>query len=125
YLNTEYLNTEYLNTEYLNTLYPIPMFESLSEKQQSVFNRLKGKGRLSEADVNEALREVRLALLEADVNFKVVKELLARIKERAIGADVMESLSPAHMVVKIVDEELTALLGGADSRLQFAPRPPT
>ncbi len=101
------------------------MFESLSEKLQTVFARLKGKGRLSEADVTEALREVRLALLEADVNFKVVKELLGKIKERAIGQDVLESLSPAQMVVKIVDEELTALLGGGGSRLEFAPRPPT
>src|SRR5207302_7010588 len=97
----------------------------LSEKLQGVFNRLRGKGRLSESDVNEALREVRLALLEADVNFKVVKELLAKIRERAIGVDVMESLSPAHMVVKIVDEELTALLGGANTQLQFAAKPPT
>src|SRR5436309_12447439 len=101
------------------------MFESLTEKLQSVFSRLRGKGRLSEQDVNEALREVRLALLEADVNFKVVKDLVGRIKERAIGQDVMESLTPAQMVVKIVDEELTALLGGSDSRLNFAPRPPT
>ena len=101
------------------------MFESLSDKLQSVFRHLSGKGRVSEADVNEAMREVRLALLEADVNFKVVKELLARIKERAIGQDVLESLSPAQMVVKIVDEELTTLLGGVDSRLNFAPKPPT
>src|SRR5437667_1220053 len=96
------------------------LFESLSEKLQSVFARLRGKGRLSEQDVNDALREVRLALLEADVHFKVVKELLARIKERAIGQEVLESLSPAHMVVKIVDEELTLLLGGSESRLEFA-----
>src|SRR2546422_9001485 len=101
------------------------MFESLSDKLQSVFSRLRGKGRLSEQDVNEALREVRLALLEADVNFKVVKDLVAKIKERAIGQDVMESLTPAQMVVKIVDEELTELLGGVDTRLSFATRPPT
>jgi signal recognition particle subunit SRP54 len=101
------------------------LFESLSDKLQNVFSRLRGKGRLSEQDVSEALREVRLALLEADVNFRVVKDLVARIKERAIGQDVMESLTPAQMVVKIVDEELTALLGGTDSRLNFAPRPPT
>ncbi len=101
------------------------MFESLSDKLQNVFSRLRGKGKLSEQDVNEALREIRMALLEADVNFKVVKELLAKIKERAVGEEVLESLSPVQMVVKIVDEELTALLGGVDARLNFAPRPPT
>jgi signal recognition particle subunit SRP54 len=101
------------------------MFESLSEKLQSVFSRLRGKGKLSEQDVNEAMREVRLALLEADVNFKVVKEFVGRVKERAIGAEVMEGLNPAQAVVKIVHDELITLLGGADSRLQFAPRPPT
>src|SRR5213082_3512970 len=101
------------------------MFESLSDKLQNVFSRLRGKGKLTEQDVNEALREIRLALLEADVNFKVVKELLGKIKERAIGVDVMESLSPAHMVIKIVDEELTDLLGGANTQLQFAAKPPT
>ena len=101
------------------------MFESLSEKLQNVFSKLRGKGRLSEQDVSDALREVRLALLEADVNFKVVKELVGRIKDRAIGQDVMESLTPAQMVVKIVNEELVELLGGSDSRLDFAPRPPT
>src|SRR2546421_1637253 len=102
-----------------------PVFESLADKLQSVFSRLRGKGRLSEQDVNDALREIRMALLEADVNFKVVKELLGRIKERAIGAEVLESLSPVQMVVKIVNEELTDLLGGADARLEFAPKPPT
>jgi signal recognition particle subunit SRP54 len=101
------------------------MFESLSDKLQNVFSRLRGKGKLNEQDVNEALREIRLALLEADVNFKVVKELLAKIKERAIGVEVLESLRPDQMVVKIVNEELTELLGGADSRLSFSPRPPT
>src|SRR2546421_8147440 len=100
-----------------------PVFESLADKLQSVFSRLRGKGRLSEQDVNEALREVRLALLEADVNFKVVKDLVARIRERAVGSDVLESLTPVQMVVKIVDEELTSLLGGVDSRLNFNPRP--
>jgi len=101
------------------------LFESLSEKLQNVFAKLKGKGRLSEQDVSDALREVRLALLEADVNFKVVKDLVGKIRERAVGQDVMESLSPAQMVVKIVNEELIELLGGGDSRLEFAPRPPT
>lgn len=101
------------------------MFESLSDKLQNVFKRLRGKGSLTEADVAEALREVRLALLEADVNFRVVKDFIARVRERAVGQDVLESLTPAQMVIKIVDEELTAILGGAESRINFAPRPPT
>jgi signal recognition particle subunit SRP54 len=101
------------------------MFESLSDKLQNVFKRLRGKGSLTEADVTEALREVRLALLEADVNFRVVKDFVARVKERAVGQDVLESLTPAQMVIKIVDEELTAILGGEEARLNFAPRPPT
>lgn len=100
------------------------MFESLSEKLQNVFKRLSGKGRLTEKDVDEALREVRVALLEADVNFKVVKGFVARIKERAIGTDVLESLSPGQQVVKIVNEELIAILGGGVSRLERASQPP-
>ena len=87
------------------------MFESLSDKLQDVFEKLASQGRLSESDVNAALREVRLALLEADVNYKVVKEFVGRIKERAIGVEVMESLTPAQQVVKIVNEELVKLLG--------------
>ena len=87
------------------------MFESLSDKLQSVFENLASQGKLSESDVNAALREVRLALLEADVNYKVVKEFIGRIKERAIGAEVMESLTPAQQVVKIVNQELVTLLG--------------
>ncbi len=87
------------------------MFDSLSEKLNAVFKKLSGKGKLSEADVDAALREVRLALLEADVNFKVVKDFLARVRERAIGEEVMRSLSPAQMVVKIVNEELIKTLG--------------
>jgi signal recognition particle subunit SRP54 len=101
------------------------MFESLSDKLQGVFSRLRGKGKLTEQNVNEALREVRMALLEADVNYKVVKDFIARIRERAIGEEVLESLTPVQMVVKIVNEELVNLLGGANARLQFAPRPPT
>jgi len=101
------------------------MFESLTDKLQGVFARLRGKGKLSEADVNEALREVRLALLEADVNFKVVKEFVARVRDRAVGQEVLESLTAVQTVVKIVREELIELLGGTDSRLHFAPRPPT
>lgn len=89
------------------------MFESLSDKLQAVFDKLGSKGKLSEADVNAAMREVRLALLEADVNFKVVKDFVAKVKERAVGAEVMDSLTPAQQVVKIVNEELTDLLGTA------------
>jgi len=91
------------------------MFESLSDKLQNVFKRLRGKGSLSEQDVNEALREVRLVLLEADVNFRVVKDFVARVKERAVGHDVLESLTPAQQVVKIVNEELVLLLGGSET----------
>jgi signal recognition particle subunit SRP54 len=101
------------------------MFESLSEKLQDVFSRLRGKGKLSEQDVSEAMREVRLALLEADVNFKVVKEFVGRVKDQAVGAEVLEGLNPAQAVVKIVHDELVTLLGGDDSRLSFAARPPT
>ena len=95
-------------------------FEGLSEKLSGAFKRLRNKGKLNESDVKEAMREVRLALLEADVNYKVAKEFTARVTERAIGSDVMESLTPAQMVVKIVNEELTALMGSETSRLEFA-----
>ena len=100
-------------------------FEGLSEKLSSAFKRLKNKGKLSEADVKEAMREVRLALLEADVNYKVAKEFTAKVTERAVGSDVMESLTPAQMVIKIVNEELTALMGSETSRLEFSSKPPT
>jgi signal recognition particle subunit SRP54 len=101
------------------------VFETLADKLGGVFRRLSSKGKLTEQDVDEALREVRLALLEADVNFKVVKEFVARTKERALGADVMESLSPAHQVVKIVNDELVTTLGGGQQKLQQSPQPPT
>jgi signal recognition particle subunit SRP54 len=101
------------------------MFESLSDKLQTVFQRLRGKGRVTEADVNEAMREVRLALLEADVNFKVVKDFIGRVKEKAVGTDVLESLSPAQQVVKIVHDELVDLLGGTEAKLNLSPEPPT
>lgn len=101
------------------------MFDSLSEKLQTVFQTLSGKGRVSENDVNEAMREVRLALLEADVNFNVVKTFVAKVKEQCIGADVLESLSPVQQVVKIVNDELTELLGGTETELNLAPTPPT
>jgi len=93
------------------------MFESLSERLQAVFNRLRNKGVITEKDVDEALREVRIALLEADVNFKVAKEFLARVRERALGAQVLQGLNPAQQVIKIVHEELIATLGGGQSKL--------
>ena len=100
-------------------------FEGLADKLSAAFKRLKSKGKLSESDIKEAMREVRLALLEADVNYKVAKEFTAKVSERAIGAEVMESLTPALMVVKIVNEELTALMGGGEARLASPPSPPT
>ncbi|KEQ23377.1 signal recognition particle protein [Paenibacillus tyrfis] len=100
-------------------------FEGLSSRLQSVFSKLRGKGKLTEDDVNEALREVRLALLEADVNFKVVKEFIAKVKEQAIGQEVLQSFTPAMVVVDIVNKELTALMGGTQSKLARANKPPT
>jgi len=101
------------------------MFESLSDKLQSVFRNLSGKGKVSEGDVNEAMREVRLALLEADVNFRVVKEFVAKVKEKAIGVEVLESLSPAQQVIKIVNDEMVELLGGTQTGINLSPEPPT
>ncbi|MCF2664287.1 signal recognition particle protein [Oscillibacter valericigenes] len=100
-------------------------FEGLSEKLNATFKRLRGKGRLTENDVREAMREVRLALLEADVSYKVVKEFVATVTERAIGTDVLDSLTPAQQVVKIVNEELTNLMGGTNSKLTRANNGPT
>ncbi len=100
-------------------------FEGLSEKLSAAFKRLRGKGRLTEADVREAMREVRLALLEADVSYKVVKDFVAKVTERAVGSDVLESLTPAQQIIKIVNEELTELMGGASAKLAMAPHPPT
>ncbi len=100
-------------------------FEGLSDRLESAFARLKSKGSLNEKDVREAMREVRLALLEADVNYKVAKDFTAKVTERAIGAQVMESLTPAQMVIKIVNEELTDLMGGTQTRLAYASHPPT
>ncbi|MEW6141919.1 MAG: signal recognition particle protein [Chloroflexota bacterium] len=101
------------------------MFEALTQKLTDVFRRLSGKGKLSEKDIDEALREVRLALLEADVNFKVVKDFLAKVRERSIGAEVLESLTPAQQIIKIVAEELTSTLGKEASRLVPAPQSPS
>jgi len=100
-------------------------FEGLSEKLEAAFKRLRSKGSLTETDVREAMREVRLALLEADVNYKVAKDFTAKVTERAIGSKVTESLTPAQMVVKIVNEELIELMGGTQARLASAPHPPT
>jgi signal recognition particle subunit SRP54 len=101
------------------------MFESLSEKLESIFKKLKGRGILKEEDVDAAMKEVRLALLEADVNFKVVKDFVQHVRERAVGKEVLESLSPAQQVIKIVHEELGALLGTEHERIKLAPNPPT
>lgn len=101
------------------------VFESLSEKLQNALGKLKGKGRLSEKDVDVAMREVRLALLEADVNFKVVKDFVKNVKERAIGTEVMESLTPGQQVIKIVNEELTKLMGEKEAKLNISSSPPT
>jgi signal recognition particle subunit SRP54 len=101
------------------------MFDSLSERLGATLDGLRGKGRLSEDDINAAMREIRLALLEADVNFAVVRQFVARVKERALGSDVMDSLTPGQQVIKIVHEELTELMGTAGSGLSFSNRPPT
>ena len=101
------------------------MFESLTDRFDGIFKTLRGKGRLSESDVDEILREIRLALLEADVNFGVVRNLVARIRERAVGADLHEALNPAQQVVDIVHQELIQTLGGETFRITFAPKPPT
>jgi len=101
------------------------MFESLTEKLESIFKKLKGKGLLKEEDVEVALKEIRLALLEADVNFKVVKDFVQKIKEKAIGKEVLESLTPGQQVIKIVNEELCQLLGKTNSRIPLSPNPPT
>ena len=100
-------------------------FEGLTDKLQQAFKKLNKRGKLSEADVKEAIRDVRMALLEADVNYKVVKDFVKKVSERAVGAEVMESLTPAQHVIKIVNEELTELMGGTGSRLTYASQPPT
>ncbi len=98
-------------------------FEGLSEKLQGVFKKLKGhRGVITEADVNDAMREVKMALLEADVNFKIVKQFVASVKRKCLGADVLQSLTPAQQVVKIVNEELTAVMGGTNSKLTYSPK---
>lgn len=101
------------------------MFEGLADKLQNTLKKLRGKGKVSEADVTEAMREVRLALLAADVNLKVVKDFVARVKERAIDQEVLESLTPGQQVVKVVYDELVALMGGTTSKINISPKPPT
>ncbi len=101
------------------------MFESLGEKLNNAFKKFRNKGKLTEADVKAGMREIKLALLEADVNFKVVRDFIKIVSERAVGAEVLESLLPAQQVVKIVNEELTRLMGGSQSKLTIAPMPPT
>ena len=100
-------------------------FEGLSEKLNAAFRRLRGKGRVTEADVREAMKEVRLALLDADVSYGVVKDFVAKVTERAVGADVLESLTPAQQIIKIVNEELTELMGGGNEKVHFASKGPT
>ena len=100
-------------------------FEGLTEKLAASFKKLRSKGRLTEADVKEAMREIRLALLEADVSYKVVKDFVKKVSERAVGTDVLESLTPAQMIVKIVNEELVALMGSENAKLQISSKPPT
>ena len=101
------------------------MFESLSDKLERAFRKFRSKGKITEADVKEGMREIKLALLEADVNFKVVKEFISKVSERCVGSAVLESLTPAQQIVKIVNEELTELMGGTVSKLQISPKPPT
>src|SRR3954447_5414767 len=101
------------------------MFDTLSERLQSALSDVRSRGTLTEDDVNKAMRAIRLALLEADVNFQVVKRFTASVKERALGADVLGSLNPGQQVVKLVDEELTQLMGGAGRDIVFASKPPT
>ena len=100
-------------------------FESLGDKLQGVFKKLRGKGKLNEKDIKEAMREIKLALLEADVNFKIVKEFINKVSEKALGAEILESLTPSQQLVKIVNDELTEMIGGEASRLEFSPKSPT
>ena len=101
------------------------MFESLTDRFDAVFTRLRGRGRLSEADVDEALREIRLALLQADVNLRVVRDFVTRIREELVGLDLSRSLTPSQQVIKVVHEEMKRILGGETLKLTYAPRPPT
>src|ERR1051326_5574797 len=109
-----------------STLFPYTtLFRSLSDKLQKVFKNLRGEGRLSAEHIDEALKEIRIALLEADVNFKVVKQFTDAVRAKAVGQEVLQSLSPAQQVVKIVHDELVSMLGGEHTRIRFASQPPT
>ena len=101
------------------------MFSSLSDKLGRAFSKFKNKGKLTEDDIKEGMREIKLALLEADVNFKVVKEFVKTVSERAVGQDVLESLVPSQQIIKIVNEELVNIMGGQEERVRFSSRPPT
>src|SRR6185503_12646898 len=101
------------------------MFDALTDRFEGIFTRLRGRGRLGEAEVDEVLREIRLALLEADVNFKVVRDLVARIRERCIGVELHQALNPAQQVIDIVHQELINTLGGETMKITFSPKPPT
>src|SRR6187397_2251465 len=101
------------------------MFDTLSDRLQAALHDVRGRGRLDEESISRAMREIRLALLEADVNLKVVRDFVAAVRERSLGADVMKSLTPGQQVVKIVHEQLTELMGSGSSKLAFAGRPPT
>jgi len=100
-------------------------FEEISAKLQEITRKFKGKARITESDLKEMLREVKLALLEADVNYKIVKDFIATIQEKALGQDVLKSLTPGQQIVKIVKDELVGLLGGTESKINFTPNPPT
>ncbi|HEY8462904.1 MAG TPA: signal recognition particle receptor subunit alpha, partial [Bacillota bacterium] len=101
------------------------LFENLSNKLQETFKKLRGQGKLTEKNIEDSLREVKLALLEADVNYKVVKDFIARVKERAIGHEVLNSLTPGQQVIKVVYDELNRLMGEAEAPLKIASQPPT
>lgn len=100
-------------------------FEGLSSRLQAITRKLGGKARITESDLKEVMREVKLALLEADVNYKIVKEFIASVQEKALGQDVLKSLTPGQQVIKIVKDELVELLGGEESKINFTPNPPT
>ena len=100
-------------------------FESLGEKLQGVFKKLRGKGKLTEKDIKDAMREIKLALLEADVNFKVVKDFIKVVSEKAVGVEILESLTPAQQLVKVVNDELTQMIGGEVEPLRYSKTPPT
>ena len=101
------------------------MFDNLSNRLEAIYKKLKGRGKLKEADVDEALREIRVALIEADVSLPVIKDFLAGVREKSIGQEVLKSLTPGHQMVKIVNDELEQLLGGEVSDIEFSDKPPT